>query len=194
MQKNLFLDIESTGTAYQCHGIIQIAAIAVIDGKVKGVFNEHLRPFKADYIDPIALEMQNLTEEEVRKRPAPKKVYRNFVKFLEGFVDKYDKEDKFTCFGYKIDFDIDFLSEFFKKNDDEYFGSYQNYRPVCTLALVRRLNQLGDCLITELPDLKLETVTEAFKIKHENPHDALSDARAARRVDFECMKRLRNIR
>ena len=47
-QKDLYIDVETTGTLPLCHGVIQIAAIAVIDGKVKGVFNEHLRPFKAD--------------------------------------------------------------------------------------------------------------------------------------------------
>ena len=192
-RKDLYIDVETTGTLPLCHGIIQIAAIAVIDGKVKGVFNEHLRPFKADYIDPVALEIQNKDEEFVRSLPAPRKIYRKLIEFLEQFIDKFDKEDKFTCFGYNVDFDIDFLSKFFEKNDDNYFGSYQNYRAVCTLDLVRRLHHLGDKKIRALPNLKLETVTDAFEIKHDNPHNALSDARAARRLEWELNKRLKGI-
>lgn len=193
IQKDLHVDLETTGTVHHCHGIIQLAAICVIDNKVKGVFNEHMRPFKADYIDPIALEKQNLTVEEIKKWQGPKKVYRLLIEWLSQYIDKYDKGDKFTLFGYNVDFDVNFLSEFFKKNDDPYFGSWQNYRAVCTLALVRRLCRLGDPLLSVLPDLKLETVTGALDIKHDDPHDALSDIRASRRVEHICSQRLKEI-
>jgi len=192
-QKDLFIDIETTGTVHLCHGIIQIAAIAVIDGKEKGMFNEKCRPFKADYVDPIALQVQNVTEEEVRTWQAPKKTYRQFIAFLGEFIDKFDTKDKFTLHGYKVDFDVDFLTEFFKKNNDPYFGSWQNYRPVCSLSLMRLLCRLGDPLLNTLPNLKLETVAKALEIEHTNPHDALSDVKTARRVDHKGKIRLRKL-
>jgi DNA polymerase-3 subunit epsilon len=111
----------------------------------------------------------------------PAGVYNEFIQTLKEYINKFDKEDKFYPAGYNVRFDLDFLAAFFSKTGDPYFGLWFNWRAIDALAIVRFFEFCGDGLTTRT-DQKLETVCNAYGIKLDTAHDALSDIRATREL------------
>ena len=126
--KNLFIDIETTGLDPQNHGIIQLSGIIEIDKEVKDTFNYFIRPCSDDKIDDKALEFNNLTREELKQDSRfrdPLIVYKELITLLSGYVDKFDRKDKFHFIGYNSQaFDFPFVRAWFYKCKDTYFGSW----------------------------------------------------------------------
>jgi len=191
--KKLFVDVETTGLNPDLHGITQLSAIAEIDGKIVGRFNEYMRPSVHDICDAYALNLTGVTEKELRDktgpRLGPKPALRKFEAFLGEHVDQFDRDDKFTLYEYSVGFDINFLSAWFQKLGNDYFGSYQNYKPVHILAIVRYLNSINCKRITNLPNLRLQTVCSEFGIEIEKPHDSFYDVKATHEMwgKLECL-------
>lgn len=178
-KKVLNIDVETTGKNSLKHGITQISGIIEIDDIVVEEFDFKLRPFKRDIIDKFAIDIQNRSIDEILSWPAPKSTYRKITKIFEKYIDKYDSSDKFYPCAYNISFDIDFLIQFFRKNNDEYFGSWIDLKiQLDPLAILRMLAFLGKI---DLPDYKLETVANALDIPI-TPHDSLSDVRATMEI------------
>ena len=121
--KILFVDVETTGLNPIENGIIQLCCIMDIDGKKVDEFNSYVKPFKSDIITKESLEINGLHEEEINGLHE-QVVYMRFKKWLGKYVDEYDKNDKIHFIGYNARFDDDFLREWFKKNNDKYYGSY----------------------------------------------------------------------
>jgi DNA polymerase III epsilon subunit-like protein len=178
--KKLFVDVETTGLDAQRNGVIEICAIAEIDHVQVDTLHLQLRPFRADEIDPEALEVNGYTEEVLRSkdRMGPKTAFKQLMEFLDAHIDKFDKEDKFTLYAHSALFDMDFLIAFFKKNDCQYYGSYITYHPVCTLALSRYLLSINASRITGMPNLRLESLAKEFGDPIEKAHHALHDCKA----------------
>ena len=73
------------------------------------------------------------------------------------------------------------LSAFFKKNSDDYFGSWQNWNAIDGLAIVRFLAWRGD--IPMLENFKLGTACNHFDISlGDQAHDAIVDIKATRQL------------
>jgi DNA polymerase III epsilon subunit-like protein len=192
--KKLFIDVETTGLDPLRHGITEISAIVEIDGIYVDSFSCKMRPSVKDEIDPEALLVQGITEEELRSknsdRLGPNKAFDAFLYFMGQHVDQYDKTDKFTVYEYSVGFDFNFVSEWFKKQGNTYWGSFQNYRPVHVLAMVRYLDSINASRITRLTSLKLQSVCQEFGIEIENPHSAIDDCKALHLVWRELEKYL----
>ncbi len=126
MAKLLFLDVETTGTDPERHGLIQLAGIIEIDGKVINTFNAKVRPFKGDAVNKEALKINGTTIEEIRQYPESETQYKKLIDLLDKFVDKYNKKDKLSIVGYNPKFDDDFLRAWFMKCGANKFtyGSY----------------------------------------------------------------------
>lgn len=108
--KLLFFDLETTGTLVNKHGIHQISGKVLINGEVKESFNFHVQPNPKAIIDPAALEVGGVTEEQIRAYPPMGEIYKQFVDMLSRYVDRYDKKDKFFLVGYNnAAFDNSFL-------------------------------------------------------------------------------------
>lgn len=174
--KVLYLDCETTGTDPAKHDIIQLAGLIEIDGDVKSTFDFRCQPFDFDAIDAEALAVNGVTVDQLRQAVPPDAVYHLFVSKLGRYVNKFDRSDKFTPAGYNVGFDLEFLASFFRKNHDDYFGSWQTWRAVDALPVVRFLEFCG---LLSLPDHKLATVCEHFNIPLQ-AHDALADITATR--------------
>jgi DNA polymerase-3 subunit epsilon len=197
--KIFYFDLETTGFDPVENGIIQLGAIIEINGTVKEELNFKLQPFGfmsdttlavgggKDIIDPKALSVSGQTMEDIARHRDPAGVYNEFIQTLKKYINKFDKEDKFYPAGYNVRFDLDFLAAFFSKVGDPYFGSWFNWRAVDALAIVRFFEFCGD-VSTIKSNQKLETVCEAYGIKLEAAHNALSDIRATR----ELLLRLKN--
>jgi len=180
MSKLLFLDVETTGINPSKNGLIQIACIVEIDGVVKDTCHLKIRPFEKDVIDQSALDTVGVTLEEIMKYEDANVAYFRLRKILEKYVDVYDKNksNKLIPVGYNVQFDLDFLDAFFRKNQDKYIGSFFNWRKLDVLQMFYWRHYLG---IDNLDSYKLEKVCEKYNIKLE-AHDALNDIEATRQL------------
>lgn len=175
-KKVLYLDTETTGTNPRRHGIIQFAGIIEIDGEVKETLNLKFRPFETDEIDDEALRITGTERSELESRMTSREAYQQICSFFSRHCNKFDRDDKFYPAGYNVRFDLDMLSEFFKKNGDSFLGSWINWRSIDGLALANCLDLTGRI---NLPNHKLSTLCEEFGIPID-AHDALSDITATR--------------
>jgi DNA polymerase-3 subunit epsilon len=181
--KTVYLDTETTGTDPGKHGIIQLAVIVEIDGKVEARQSWNIKPFADDVIEDKALEVNKHTHEEIMAYHEPERVFFLIDDFLGRFVDRYKKnktrEDKFYPAGYNVDFDMRMLAAFWKKNRNYYFGSYFNGMTIDPLYLFRWFAWQNRI---ELPDHRLETMCGFLGIELAGAHDALADITATREL------------
>jgi len=176
--KIIYLDTETTGVDPKVNDIIQLAGIVEIDGQEMDTIELKVQPFDYNNISPEALQVNGITLEQLRTFMPPKEGHGQLTRFLGKFINKFDKLDKFTIAGQKVDFDAGFLREFFFKAGDQYYGSWFNYRHVDLLAFTRLLRYAGRLTIE---NDKLTTVAEHFGVSL-NAHDALEDIRATREL------------
>jgi DNA polymerase-3 subunit epsilon len=176
--KILYFDCETTGTDPVRHDIIQFSGMMEVSGVVKDTLNIRMKPFSEENIDPRALEVTGLTKEQVMSEQDPEQAYRQIIQFFGKHIDKFDRTDKFYPAGYNVKFDLDFLYNFFKKNKDDYFGSYCNWKAIDGLPLMHYMEWIG---AVELPDYKLSTVCAHYGISID-AHDAQSDIEATREL------------
>lgn len=160
--KLFFYDLETTGTNPARHGIHQISGEIVIGNKVQEAFNFHVRPNPKATIDPAALQVSGVTEEQIMDYPPMNEIYGQLIEMLSRYVDRYDRNDKFFLVGYNnTGFDNNFLRGFFKQNGDDYFGSWfwSNSIDVMVLATQYLLRERP-----KMTNFKLSTVAEYMGI------------------------------
>jgi DNA polymerase-3 subunit epsilon len=178
MVKMLWVDTETTGLDPVKNDIIQLAGIVEIDGVVKEEFNIKCQPFDYETISPQALETNKMNVEQLKMFQAPQIAYKQLVSILDKYVDKYNKADKFTPVGQNVQFDINFLRQFFVKNNNKFFGSYVDYHSIDLMALSGFFTIIGKI---KPENLKLGTIAEIMKVEF-NAHDALEDIKATREI------------
>lgn len=181
MKKVLYFDVETTGLDPVKNDIIQIAGIIEIDGVIQDEFEFKCQPvsFDPECISIDALETHGYNLEDLASFPYPGEIYHKLISIFSKYIDKYNKQDKFTPAGYNVRFDMEFLKEFFKKQGDIYFGSWINWQMVDPLPVLHFLSFTGK--IPFLQNYKLSTICDEFAVEIE-AHDALSDIRATRAV------------
>ena len=179
--KFLFVDVETTGVDPELNGLIQLAGIIEIDGVVKEEFDFKARPFKGQTVDFKALEVNGVSIKDLRTWPDPHEVYLMFKAILDKYIDKYNKKDKFYAVGQNVGFDISFLKNFFKNNNDYYLGSYIHYHKIDLIPITTILKLAGRIA---LDNMKLKTVMSALGMG-EQTHNALDDVRIVRKVFYK---------
>lgn len=188
MLKFMWVDTETSGLDPVLQDIIQVAGKIVIGNEVKDEFNFICQPFSFDNISEQALKVNGRTVEELQTFPLPGTVYRKVKGILDKHIDAYDRNDKLIPCGQQIRFDMDFMSEFFKKNGDNYFFSYVQAAPLDTMTMAVMLEvKLGEKIFK---NYKLETLCSVLGIKLDTAHDALHDIDATRRVAAEIYRRI----
>lgn len=183
--KEVFIDVETTGTNHRENGIIQIAGSVCFSNEdnsleEKETFNFNLAPFDTDKIEDKALQVNGVTREQLATYPEPHEVYGQFVQLVSKYCDKFNREDKMFFIGYNARFDYDFMRSWFEKCGDKYFGSFFFFPPIDVMNLA-----IVDLIKTRhlLPNFKLGTVADHYGITTEG---ALHDAD----VDIELTKRI----
>jgi DNA polymerase-3 subunit epsilon len=176
--KVCYFDLETGGLDPQKHGVVQIAMLVEVRGQVVGEKMWYVNPYSGDRIEPDALAVNKLSLEQVRSFPKAQAVLGQVKEFLAQYVDRYNTFDKFTPAGYNVQFDLNFLKQFFLKGGDSFFGAWFNYRMVDPMQFLYWLRLAGEI---DLPNYKLETVCAHFDIPlGEAAHDALADIKATR--------------
>jgi len=185
--KVIFIDTETTSLDTEKCGMIEIAGIIDIDDKEVDRFYIETNIFQGDLIEKEALEKNGTPLKEIYARQSPIKAYAQLLKVLKKYIDKFDKTDKFIAIGYVADFDNRVLRSFFKKNNDEFYGSWfwTPWIDVFNLAAYMYQDQRKD-----FENFKLETVARflGMQIKEERLHDALYDANLTREMYYKLTK------
>lgn len=180
--KLFYLDLETTGVKHWRNSIHQISGCIEIDGEVKEYFDIKCQPFDKADIEPAALEISGITIETLKTYMPFRDAYRQILKMLGKYVNKYDKKDKFFLVGYNnASFDNHFFRAMFVQNLDNYFGSWfwSNSIDVMVLATHYLMKRRQD-----MENFQLRTVANALGIKIDESklHDASYDIDLTRSI------------
>lgn len=181
MNKIIFIDTETGGVNPEKAALIQLSGIIRIDKKDVEKFNFYIKPFENSEVTEKALEVQGRTLEELKtdKYIEEKEVYKQFIKLLDKYVDKYDRTDKFVVAGYNVRFDVDILKAFFQRHGNNFLFSYLDSSMLDPLYSIRLL-QIAEVLPV-LENNKLETWCKHFGIELK-AHDSLEDIEATKKL------------
>ena len=178
----VFYDVKTTGTNVKKHSIHQIAGIIEVNGKVAETFSLNTRPHPKAVYDPAALEVGNVTEEQLRGYPEMAVAQMGFVSIICKYVDTYDSKDKAWLIGFNNrGFDDVFLRAWFEQNGDKYIGSlFWNDTRDC---LVLASEYLEDRRHT-MPSFQLKRVAMELGIvvNIDKLHDAAYDVELTRKI------------
>ncbi|GAB4284659.1 MAG: hypothetical protein Kow0081_1990 [Candidatus Dojkabacteria bacterium] len=177
-KKVMYFDVETTGINPYLHEIIQIGIIIEINGEVVDQLNLKCQPTNWDVISPEALKITGNTIESLKKEMPAAEAYKKVDALLCKYIDQYDKTDKYYPAGYNVRFDLDFLGEFYRRNNNPYLGSIINWRYLDPLPMLYALDFKGKI---KFPNYKLTTIAEVLKIPLQ-AHDAFSDILATREI------------
>lgn len=176
--KILYFDVETTGLSWKKNDIVQLAVIVEINGEIKRKRTFEIKPTNWDNISEDALRVNRMTIEKLKTFPEQSKAFFNFKLMLGDYVDKFNPSDKFVLAGYNIaSFDIKFLREWWKRNEDKYYGSwfYSNYYlDVMHLTMFRKyFNGNFSTKSMKLIDVAkaLDVVVNSVTTFHDAKHD-----------------------
>jgi len=185
--KLFWFDVETTGLDSKLNDIIQLGCLIEINGKIEEEYNFLCQPFNYKMISAKALEINRSNVKDLKLRITPQETYDKLIKILDKHIDKYNREDKFYPAGYNVRFDVDFLNNFFRKNNNNYYGSYFDYHLLSIDVLIHLLDYRG---LIKLENYKLVTVAKHFGLQL-NAHDALSDIKVTRQVMYKLFNYLK---
>jgi DNA polymerase-3 subunit epsilon len=182
--KIFWMDIESTGLSAKDNDIIQLAVIVDINGAVEDRKFWEICPINPLTISQEALEINGLSKEAILLYRPASEIFKELINFLNRYVDRFNKQDKFLVAGYNVNFDIQFLREFFNKMGHKYYGSYfkNNFLDVMAMSMLYSF-------ISGVAPLsfKLANVAELFRINETNFHSASADINATREIFYKLL-------
>lgn len=145
-------DLETTDLKTDIAEIIELAALKIVDGVETETFQTLIKPVAT--ISKEISDITHITNTMVLDSPSVENVMPDFFKFTH---------DAILC-GHNIaGYDFPIISRIAEK-----MGYNFDNELVDTLLLARKY-------LTELPNCKLETISKAYGISHENAHRAMSD-------------------
>ncbi|HET7653454.1 MAG TPA: DEDD exonuclease domain-containing protein [Acidimicrobiales bacterium] len=152
------LDLETTGGSPNGgDAITEVGAVKVRGGEVLGTFQTLVNPGTA--IPPAITYLTGITQAMVVPAPRIESVLPSLVEFVGNDT---------VIVGHNVRFDMSFLQAAARQLGYARWGN----RVVDTCALARRLVR------EEVPNLKLGTLAERFRLTHRPSHRALDDALA----------------
>ena len=185
--KTIYVDVETSGLDAQNDQITELAAVYEDDNGKKSVFNMYCKLPEGKTLDPKVIEITGITDEMLKaKGVSEKKLYTEFIAWIRKLINPYDKKDKAIFSAYNAAFDCLFLRELFKRNDDNYFGSWFYSCVLDVMATVAIAKQLG--VFPDLVNYKLKTVADYMGVKLEKAHSALHDIQATIHVHKTLIK------
>lgn len=165
----VFIDTETGGTIPEKHSLLSIGcviwdkSIGIIDKKEFFIaHNRFIITKKAQEINKFN------RKEQLQKAEKPQEVIESILEFLYEY---FDKKVAIPIIGHNIQFDINFLKVFFRKNNRS-FNQYFSHRSIDTYSVFKTLVLAG------VIETNIDSSSEAFKyfgIKVDNRHSAIGD-------------------
>lgn len=150
------IDVETTGGSASEGGITEVGAVRLRGGECLGTFQTMVNPGRA--IPPQITVLTGITEAMVRPAPRMREVCPALLEFIGDAV----------IVGHNVAYDMGFLRAELERAGQPPLTN----RTVDTCALARRLVR------EEVPNCKLGTLAERFRLDHKPSHRALDDALA----------------
>jgi DNA polymerase-3 subunit epsilon len=150
------LDLETTGGDPGADAITEVGAVKVRGGEQLGTFRTFVNP--GIRIPRSITVLTGITEAMVERAPPAAAVLPSLLEFLGSAV----------LVGHNIRFDVSFLDAALRRDGRPPLGT----KPVDTCALARRLVR------DEVPNCRLSTLADRFRLPHRPTHRALDDALA----------------
>lgn len=147
------VDIETTGLYPMSDEIIEIGAIKVDENGEISTFQKLIKPCK-----PVSTFITNLTGITNTMLEKDGKDVTEVLQAFDTFIEDY------TLIGHNVNFDLKFLDDKYEK----YLIKNIDNKYLDTLYLARRT-------MSFLPNHKLKTIAEYFRINTEGHHRALKD-------------------
>lgn len=200
-QKLVFIDVETTGTDPERHGLTQISGCVQTGSDVVETFDYYVRPYPKDIIDPKALEVTGIDRRQLlpadhpdfialegQEFEDPHYIFARLMVMFGKYVDQYNRSDKFHFVGYNAhSFDMPFVRRFWEKNNDRFFGSWFWY-PCLDVMLVWA--QILQTKRAELANFKLATVARhcGIEVDDDRLHDSQYDIDLTRQLWFAALE------
>lgn len=178
MNKVLWIDLETTGLDPEKHGVIQIACVYEENKQVVSKINIQTNIFDGDLIDPRAMDVNKVFEEDMKRFAHPSEAFKDLITFLERHVNKLDYNDRMYLAGYNVGFDINFLKKWFEKNKNYNFNKYFYRKHIDVMQAVIFLSYYN---FIHPENHRLTTLCEYYDI-YLDAHDAMSDILATREL------------
>lgn len=150
------VDLETTGGSAERCGITEVGAVKVRGGECLGTFQTLVNPGAA--IPPEITVLTGITQAMVLPAPRIEAVLPSLLEFIGDAV----------IVGHNVRFDVSFLDAALRRTERPALAN----RRVDTVALARRLVR------DEVPNCRLGTLAERFRLPHRPSHRALDDALA----------------
>jgi len=180
--KQIWIDTETTGIDHHTNFIIELAALYE-DGKTKSVFHVYILPAAKPDDFNIIEELTGITWEYLEQNGITEaEAFTQFVAWIGQYIDHYDKKDKAIFAAYNARFDNDFMRDFFKHNEPNYFGSWFYSASLDIMSTAALCVKLG--LIPAPVNFKNATICEYFGITHK-AHSAIEDIKASRQAELK---------
>ena len=182
MSKTVYIDLETTGLNAEKHGIWQLAAIFEEGGEVKDQICLEMKPFPGKLVSPQALAHSRMTLDELKLLQEPLAAFRQLEDWLGKFISKYKKTDKSIFKAYNGAFDYQFMRQWYKDAENDYFGSW-------FLHPYHDILQKAAYVLTperyQMENFKLGTVCRYVGIDFDDEmaHDGAYDIRKTRELD-----------
>lgn len=168
-----FIDIETSGLNILQHEILEIGCI-VTDSQLKIIyeFEIKIKPERIEEADKTSLRINHYSEESWKDAIPVKKALRIFLQKVKDCI----------MIGQNVAFDLEFLDYNLTKFG---FQNTMHYHRLDTISIAWAKFHHD----ANFKHFSLREMCKYFDIKNENPHSALSDARAT----FELYKKLMNL-
>ncbi|WP_420752625.1 TerD family protein [Rhodococcus sp. O3] len=152
------VDVETSGLRPNAHRVLSVAALVLgEDGTVEREFSTLVNPD----CDPGPVHVHNLTRERLAGAPRFEDISRDLAEVLDGG----------TLVAHNATFDYGFLDAEFRRAGT----SLPMQKRLCTMALSRRLE-------LDVPNFRLSTLAQHWRVQQLQEHDAYDDARVLSEV------------
>jgi len=180
--KIFYYDVKTCGLKPRVHSIHQLSAIIEVDGVVVERLDYKMAPHPKSKIDPSALAVCHVTEEQIRAYPDPAVQFHRLKAVLSKYIDVYDKTDKYYRAGFNnAAFDNEFLRVFFDLAGDNSHFSF--FHPESLDVMILAAHFLAPKRAV-MPSFKLHRVakTLGIDVDKESLHDAIYDVELTRKI------------
>lgn len=182
--KRCFIDLETSGTDKELHGIIQIAGIVDINNEVSEKFNFNCNLFDHQEYTEDALKVNRYTVAQIESFDSPYYILVALLNVLDKYVDKYDSKDKYSFIGYNCsNFDMPWLRKFFENCSHKFFGSYFWFPSIDVMYMASNFLENKR---NKVKNFQLSTVAECLgiEVKQGETHDAMYDIELTRKMYY----------